>query len=1047
MSPVLSARARRETPNPGQGAFAANLPRTSKHLVRRCKMKGAKPVVFEEPQVNQDDVLANKLPMDADTHRNVLELIAAVPALAKKQTESKPQEVKDFLRCDSPPPDLPELEILPLFPRSQRPYPGPGAEGPSSMPFTSMSKPPQSILSPVAMKDLEEDDLAEEHLVVVNGWQALRTSSPSTPSLADSTSEVDELFMPSSPGSELFCVDKLQMEEHQMPRSERIGGAHGKAPLPGEQHNEDSITFAVTAVERACGDRIGNEDPTLFILQEKLDEKDSMLMDVPFLRPPHEHPVSGLVLPAQLGDLLASAKSTEASVRPKTHFPGSLKKAKGVGPLQIELSWIPFKYGPTVPTDEDVADVENDPCPQLTRGIDLAQEEIVSRLAALLDDSMAFGSQPVSATNAPSSHAWLSDGYDLTDADRYVGMEDEQILILPRQDRRRLAGLPPTTEDRQAIDDDEEVGGTNERGSDGTASGSSQCPGDPYGTSDSGERLAKKVRFQSPVHSEMLHAGDKIGWFGAHDFADDSGFFEGECNSDCDILPGGTKQPLFGQLASDCEGFDGPNADGDLFPDVHPIHSGDYGPNRVPASHLQDFVSPYGLDTGFPSQLPSDHDFLDDNDGTREEELGRTATDLRVHQSVTHDARPCVSSTLTAIPVPLCSPTAVLPTLTGQRLAIVDSVPPGTSDIRGSAETIPKPPIMSVRRSLSDFLAICGKESLAASCDAPAPGPASQPTQSSPGVLEVLPTSPKDTVRSTETPTELIDNGTLTLPAHYVSPIVRQRYMASLELGQKRALVRALASLCAVELVEREHLGPDAEDVHLILDCDTAVLFVPVESLPRRADTLVASLTHLSWRFSRLLVVFECYPSTWNFRSDTDYADKHVASVWSPPVVKAVKKVRRDVAIADGVRTKCASAAVQYAFANTTEEAAAFVRMYGDVSALAQNPEAGGSFLAERQWLTEDERDGEYDLCGVDGMNLFAASLLLSQTTLEDFLEMSPDERLLEYAELVGIERMTRFNVEMARRLEAMQLPPSSPIDLDISSSSRDVGNSEFDIY
>lgn len=103
-------------------------------------------------------------------------------------------------------------------------------------------------------------------------------------------------------------------------------------------------------------------------------------------------------------------------------------------------------------------------------------------------------------------------------------------------------------------------------------------------------------------------------------------------------------------------------------------------------------------------------------------------------------------------------------------------------------------------------------------------------------------------------------------------------------------------------------------------------------------------------------------------------------------------------------------------------------------------------------------------------MNVFVASLLLYQTTLEDFLEKSADDRLLEYADLVGIERMvrtrtvdpsgmsipgadttiilqTRFNVEMARRLEAMQLPPSSPIDVATSSSSRDIGDSELGLY
>ena len=49
---------------------------------------------------------------------------------------------------------------------------------------------------------------------------------------------------------------------------------------------------------------------------------------------------------------------------------------------------------------------------------------------------------------------------------------------------------------------------------------------------------------------------------------------------------------------------------------------------------------------------------------------------------------------------------------------------------------------------------------------------------------------------------------------------------------------------------------------------------------------------------------------------------------------------------------------------------------------------------------------GEYDLCGVPGMNLFAASLLLSETTLEEFLEKTPRERLVEHGALVGADRI-----------------------------------------
>ena len=44
-------------------------------------------------------------------------------------------------------------------------------------------------------------------------------------------------------------------------------------------NSDDSITCAVKAVELACGDRLGDEDPISLILEERLDEKDGLLMD------------------------------------------------------------------------------------------------------------------------------------------------------------------------------------------------------------------------------------------------------------------------------------------------------------------------------------------------------------------------------------------------------------------------------------------------------------------------------------------------------------------------------------------------------------------------------------------------------------------------------------------------------------------------------------------------------------------------------------------------------------------------------------------------
>lgn len=58
-------------------------------------------------------------------------------------------------------------------------------------------------------------------------------------------------------------------------------GSLSRAGRPAEDtlSSDDSITFAVKAVERACGDRLGDEDPISLILEETLDDKDGMLMN------------------------------------------------------------------------------------------------------------------------------------------------------------------------------------------------------------------------------------------------------------------------------------------------------------------------------------------------------------------------------------------------------------------------------------------------------------------------------------------------------------------------------------------------------------------------------------------------------------------------------------------------------------------------------------------------------------------------------------------------------------------------------------------------
>ncbi|KAI0334386.1 hypothetical protein GY45DRAFT_1367576 [Cubamyces sp. BRFM 1775] len=1100
MSPILSERARRETPRLGKGASSGGVPSSNEQMLRAFSIRKAQEVVPEEIGVNVDDVLANKFIIDAETHREMLALIRSIPAMNKSTQHTTPLFVDEFLRSESPVPVMPELEILPVFPRKEHSrvaYKVESTGCPAAL--NSMSELSMSLIKPVAVKEEDEEDLAEAHLVVVDGWQAWRTSSPvrdSTPSLADSSSEIDELFVPSSPRTDLFNEDELFMEEYQMPRSEKIGGRIKEPSLPGKgsklsdflqpliripegsrprvvrspksqpssprtsitasmlgqppsvpdvlqpldienPSSDDSIIFAVKTIERACGELVKNEDPAALILGERLEEREGMLMDVPVMRPPNEHGPGGLEMPMRLPQLLAPTKvggggptATETGPGPsRMDFVGCLRKAKGLQPLSIELSWVPFKYGLTVPTDEDAADVENDPCPQLTKGIDLAQDEIVKRLATLMNGSMAFGSQPVTTETAPSMEAWTYDeGGELLECS-FLDFEPEKVLLLTRRDRRRLAGLSTPWTD----DDLEEVASllaTEELTLDA-----------PESEGDSRGRPTKRVRFDDYVLERPPAPSASFSESIEDMQADDSGVFLWD-DSGAAL---GSQRQTFGQLASDAEGFDGNNTDGNVFFDMDMIHSIDFPFDRSvegPLYSQELYRQDERIASHRPSPSPSPSDYYDPAVNLLAfEGAGSIAAASLMHQGSTHDRRASLS------PIPLLAATTGLPAATS-RAHVSEGPPTVGSELtscmtRTDGSSVQGPPASSsVRQSLADFLTFCGKADLADSGVPPAMSSSPGAAVKQPNVIE-LEAELNDGRR--EMPVELINDRTVLLPNEFATPGNLHVYMASVGLIQKRAFVRALSSLCNVDLVEREQLASGSEELQLILDCDTAVFFAPVETLPTRVDALTASLTQLSWRFARLLLVLECYPSSCNYRNDRGLAAKPRASVWSPPVVKAVKKLRRDVGIADGVQTKRIATVVEYAFAHTVEEAAAFVRLYGDAAAAAA--ECVEAVWGDRSWLTHDERDGEYDLCGVDGMNLFAASLLLSQTSLEDFLEKSADERLLDFEELIGMQRLTQFNIEMARRLEVMQLPPSSPITGDASSSSNTIpyiGDSEI---
>ena len=202
----------------------------------------------------------------------------------------------------------------------------------------------------------------------------------------------------------------------------------------------------------------------------------------------------------------------------------------------------------------------------------------------------------------------------------------------------------------------------------------------------------------------------------------------------------------------------------------------------------------------------------------------------------------------------------------------------------------------------------------------------------------------------TDIPPDLIDKNTIQLPEPDSLPVSRHQYLASLDLLQKHALCRRLSDdSAAIDLIEREFLG----GVDLILDQDTAILFLSLSVVPSECEGLIAGISDISWRYSHILVIFEAFLVSQAFGDGE--VNRMVSFSFTEPILKSVKKLKRSLAIADGVGTKAEDCLVRWAFAKNIEEAARLARIYGDMA--ESRDETGGLLWQERWWL--GERDAE----------------------------------------------------------------------------------------
>jgi hypothetical protein len=225
---------------------------------------------------------------------------------------------------------------------------------------------------------------------------------------------------------------------------------------------------------------------------------------------------------------------------------------------------------------------------------------------------------------------------------------------------------------------------------------------------------------------------------------------------------------------------------------------------------------------------------------------------------------------------------------------------------------------------------------------------AAPPTrQNSPVPVPIIGGEPIVSSSGRGVPQELVDNNTLCLSNNWSPPTATHYYLASMELIQKTQLSRSLRQQSIV-LAERHHLA----GVDLVMDPHTALMFTSLPALPSNSRDILDRLTAISWRYSHVLVVFEAFPPSCLFKSRRSSTESFLPYMFSSPVIKSVKKLRRDFAIFGACGDMRPETNVHFAFAQTVQEAAMLARTFGN---LAEAADSSRAMWADRHWLEDDE--------------------------------------------------------------------------------------------
>ena len=190
LQPILTRTAIQETPRPGERLHAAIVPQRVKDLLELYDIRQIQTAEHSDTIVSVDEALYgppftyyqwfcmltcryrdNKLVIDPTLHDQIVDIHRHVPSLLpKSKMYCTPQAVEEFLRMESPPPDHVELETTPIFPQDQYLRRKSSAfcptDGGLSAAFRTFPNLSPAWLAPV---EVEEEDLANEHLSVVGG--------------------------------------------------------------------------------------------------------------------------------------------------------------------------------------------------------------------------------------------------------------------------------------------------------------------------------------------------------------------------------------------------------------------------------------------------------------------------------------------------------------------------------------------------------------------------------------------------------------------------------------------------------------------------------------------------------------------------------------------------------------------------------------------------------------------------------------------------------------------------------------------------------------